>query len=168
MSAIPHPTLQLSPLKLLPKHRPLKVQPPAQTSSPAISVPISNPTLHVYIFLSLSIADSSLVVPQAAGAAAGSVLLLILLCVLALVAVVALKRRMHAQTVEFAEEELHNVTIKDIVLPTSNALRPHSVDEEEDQLQYVMDCSALQHNYAKVNTSSLQPQSIYDDIVLPE
>ena len=124
--------------------------------------------LFMSIFSSLSIADSSLVVPQAAGAAAGSVLLLILLCVLALVAVVALKRRMHAQIVKFAEEELHNVTIRDIVLPTSNALRPHSVDEEEDQLQYVMDCSALQHNYTKVNTSSLQPQSIYDDIVLPE
>ena len=123
---------------------------------------------HARLSHSLSIADSSSVVPLAAGAAAGSVLLLILLCVLALVAVVALKRRMHAQTVESAEEELHNVTIKDIVLPTSNALRPHSVDEEEDQLQYVMDCSALQHNYAKVNTSSLQPQSIYDDIVLPE
>ena len=52
----------------------------------------------------LSIADSSSVVPLAAGAAAGaavgSVLLLILLCVLALVVVVALKRQMHAQTVD--------------------------------------------------------------------
>ena len=53
----------------------------------------------------LSIADSSSVVPLAAGAAAGSVLLLILLCVLALVAVVALKRRMHAQTVDLKGKE---------------------------------------------------------------
>ena len=52
------------------------------------------------VFPPISIADSSSVVPLAAGAAAGSVLLLILLCVLALVAVVALKRQMHAQTVD--------------------------------------------------------------------
>ena len=112
-------------------------------------------------------------VPLAVGAAAGSVPLLILLCVLALVAVVALKRRMHAQTVESAEEELHYdyVTTRGIVLPTSKALHPHSVDKEEEgpvHYECVMDCSTLQHNYTKVNTSSLQPQSIYDDMVLPE
>ena len=66
------------------------------------------------------------------------------------------------------------VTTKGIVLPTFKALRPHSADEEEEgpmQYECVMDGPlppTPQHNYMEVNTTSLQPQSIYDDIVLPE
>ena len=69
------------------------------------------------------------------------------------------------------------VTTKGIVLPTSKALRPHSADEEEEEeegpvhYECVMDGPlppTPQHNYMEVNTTSFQPQSIYDDIVLPE
>ena len=67
-------------------------------------------------------------------------------------------------------------TTKGIVLPTSKALRPHSADDEEEEegpVQYecVMDGPlppTPQHNYMEVNMTSLQPQSIYEDIVLPE
>ena len=72
-----------------------------------------------------------------------------------------------------SEEELQYdyVTTRGIALPTSKALRPPSTDEEEGQYESVIDDPlppTVQQGYMKVDISSLQPQSIYDDMVQPQ
>ena len=74
----------------------------------------------------------------------------------------------------YREEELQYdyVTTKGVRLLTSKVLRPPTTDEGEGQYyDSVIDDPLppiVQQGYMKVDTSSLQPQSIYDDMVQPQ